>query len=163
MVESGAVDCCDLEKTENDHVEDHGPFATELVTSQTKEGGTDRSKEQGQCDGGGDGRVAPLEVRRKLGCLDGEGVEVESIGSPCEEADKEVEPVLETQLSEQADRILERLRLLPFASLLAILVPDDHALVPFEEIAPSLLRSCEGALGQRIGGSVASDACHSVE
>lgn len=90
-------------------------------------------------------------------------MEVERIGSPSEEADEEVEPVLEAELSEQANGVLERLRLLPLASLLAILVPDDYTLVPFEEVAPGLLRSCEGALGQRISGSVARSTRHFVE
>lgn len=163
LVESGAIDGCNLEETKDDHVEDHGPLATKLVTSQTEEGSADRSEKQCQCDGGGDGCVASFEVCRELGGLDREGVEVERIGSPGEEADKEVEPVLETQLREQADGVLERLRLLPLAGLLTIFVPDNHTLVPLEEVAPSLLRSCECALGQRVGGSVASDARHCVE
>lgn len=156
LIESGTVDGCDLEKTEDNHVENHRPFATELVSSQTKEGGTDRSEEQCKCDGGGDRCVASLEVRSQLGCLDGEGMEVERIGSPSEETNQEVSPVLQAELSEQADRVLEGLRLLPLASLLAIVVPDDHTLVPFEKVAPCLLRRCEGALSQRIGRSVAS-------
>jgi hypothetical protein len=81
-------------------------------------------------------------------------VEVEGISGPCKETDDEVQPILETELSEEADGVLQRLRLLPFAVLLAIVVPDNDSLVPDEQIPEGLLSSRDSALCQRVGRSV---------
>lgn len=54
LLESLAVDGGNLQKTEDDHVENHGPLATILVTSQTEEGGADGTEKQSQGDGSGD-------------------------------------------------------------------------------------------------------------
>jgi hypothetical protein len=130
-----------------------------LVSSDTEECSADGSEQQSESDGGSDAGVGLLVVCRKLGRLDRQGVEVESIGSPCKEADNEVQPILPSQLGEEGERVLERLRLLPFAVLLAVVVPDHDTLVPDEEVLETLFGGGEGALGQRVGGSVG--ACHS--
>lgn len=162
LIEGTTVDGGDLEKTEDNHVENHGPLATELVTSKTEECSTDGSKQQCQGDGGGDRCVTPVVVCRQFCCLDGQGVEVKGIGCPGEEAHKEVGPVLQTQLRKQTDWVLQGLGLLPLAGLLAILIPDNHTLLPLEEVAPCLFGRCEGALGKRIGRSVTRCCRHCV-
>ena len=96
-----------------------------------------------------------MVVFGQLCCLDREGVEVVRVCCPSEEAHEEVRPVLELQLRSQTERVLERLRPLPLAVFLAIVIAHDHTLVPLEEVAPSLLRRCECALSQGIGRSVA--------
>jgi len=75
-------------------------------------------------------------------------VEVKGIGSPCEESDKEVEPILQAELSEQADGILERLWLLPLAVLLAVVIANDYTLVPSEEILETLFGGGDDTLRQ---------------
>jgi hypothetical protein len=133
-------------------------FLPKLISSKTEEGSADRSEQQSKSDGGGDAGVGLLVVCRKLGSLDRQGVEVEGVSSPCKEADDEVQPILPSQLSEERKWVLERLRLLPLAVLLAIVVPDHNTLVPDEQVLEALFGGGEGALGQRVGGSVG--ACH---
>jgi hypothetical protein len=79
-----------LQQAEHDHVDDHRPFPTEFVSSETEEGGADTAKEESKGDGGGDVGVGLLVVSGKLDGLNREGVEVESVSGPGEETtDKE--------------------------------------------------------------------------
>jgi len=86
-------------------------------------------------------------------------MEVEGIGSPRKEANNEIQPVLQTKLSEETERVLQRLRLLPLAVLLAIVVPDHNTLIPDEQVLETLLCGGQSAFGQRVGRPVV--ACHS--
>lgn len=81
-------------------------------------------------------------------------MEVEGIGAPGEKTDNEVEPIPEAQLCEQGEWVDEWFRLLPLAVLLAIVVPDHDALVPYEQILQGLFGSGKGALGQRVGWTI---------
>ena len=95
-----------------------------------------------------------MVVFGKLGGLDGQSVEVESISCPGKESNQEVQPVLPAKLGEKADGVLERLWPLPLAVLLAIVVCDDYALVPGEEVLQTLFGSGDDALGQRVSRTV---------
>lgn len=71
LLEGAGIDGSDLEKTENNHVDDHGPFATKLISEGTEEGSAHRAEEKCECDGCGDGCVRSLVVGCELCCLDG--------------------------------------------------------------------------------------------
>lgn len=77
-------------------------------------------------------------------------MEVESICGPCAEANQKVCPVLGIKLREEADRVLQWSRCLPFRVLFAEVVCDDNSLLPDEEVFPALLGCGEGALSQRV-------------
>ena len=70
-------------------------------------------------DGGTDGGVALVVVRGELRLLDREGVEVEGVGGPGEEAHEEVEVVLGRQQPQKRDGVLRNqvVPLLAFDSL----------------------------------------------
>lgn len=70
LLEGCAVDGGDLKNTKDDHVEDHGPLASPLVTSETKHGCADRSEEKSEGNGGGNGGLAGVIVNRQLLGLD---------------------------------------------------------------------------------------------
>lgn len=161
LLEGCAVDGGDLQDAEDDHVEDHGPLATILVTSETEEGGADGAEEESQGDGGGDVGLGGVVVLGQLDSLDGEGVEVKGISGPGAEADDEEDPVLERELGHQTDGVLERVGIPPFSSLLTMLVVDDDALLPDEEVLEGLLGRGQDALGHGIGwGAVLNVVAH---
>ena len=108
LLKSGAVYGGNLQKTKDQHIDDHGPFASEFVASKAEKGGADGAEKQSQGDGGGDISLGCLLVVGEFDRLDGQGVEVKGIGGPCEEADNEEEPIFRTELHEELDGILER-------------------------------------------------------
>jgi hypothetical protein len=57
LLESCSVDGSNLKKTQDDHVENHGPLSTKLVSSYTEHGSADRAEQQRQSDGCRDGGV----------------------------------------------------------------------------------------------------------
>ena len=160
LLEGGAVDGGDLEQAEHDHVDDHGPFATELVTGKAEEGSADGAQEQGQSDGGRNIRLGGLVVFGELDGLDGQGVEVKSVGGPGEQADDEEDPIFGGQLDEELDGVLQGLGGLPFGGDLAIFVGDGDSLAPAKKVAEGLLDGWNGPFGYRlcigIGGHLAS-------
>jgi hypothetical protein len=154
LLKGAGVDGSDLEKTKNDHVKHHWPLATELVSSYTEHSRTNGAKKQSKGDRCGDSGVRCIVVSSKLSRLDRESVEIESIGSPRKESDDEVKPVFQSKLSEQAEWVLERLRLLPFAVFLAVVIANDYTLVPGEKIFECLFGGWDNALCQWVCGAV---------
>lgn len=146
LVECLGVNGGDLEKTENDHVDNHGPFATKLVSRETEDGSTDGAEKQSKGDGSGDVGVGSVIVFGKLGGLNGQGVEVKGIGTPSGETDDEEEPVLGAQLSHETDGVLQRLRGPPFSVLLAVFIADNNSLFPDEEVPEGLFGSWDDTL-----------------
>lgn len=136
--EGPAVDGGNLQDTEDDHVEDHGPLAPPLVTRQPEEGGADGAEEQRQGDGRGDVGLGGVVVVGELLGLDGQRVEVKGIGRPGGQADEEEGPALGVELREQAEGVLDGVRVLPLAGGLAEVVGDDDALLPDEEVLEGL-------------------------
>lgn len=80
-------------------------------------------------------------------------MEVKGISGPGAEADNEEDPVLEGELGHEADGVLERFGIPPLSSLLAVLVVDDDALLPDEEVLEGLLGRGQDALGHGVGWS----------
>ncbi|KAI6751963.1 hypothetical protein HG531_006659 [Fusarium graminearum] len=152
LVKGSTVNGGDLQNTEDDHVEDHGPLATPLVTSKTEHGGTDRAEEEGEGDGCCDCGFAGIIVERQLLGLDRQGVEVKGISGPGAEADEEEDPVLGRQLSHETDGVLDRVWVPPFGCLFTMFVCDDDALLPDEEISKGLLGCRNDALDHGASG-----------
>lgn len=71
-----------------------------------------------------------MEVLCQLRRLNRQSMEVKGIGSPGEESDEEVEPVLSTELHEERDGVLQWLWRLPFGVRLTKLIGDDDSLLP---------------------------------
>lgn len=63
--------------------DNHGPFPSITIASKTEEGSTNRAQEKCKCNGLRDVGLSNRIVFGKLDSLDGEGVEVKGIGSPC--------------------------------------------------------------------------------
>lgn len=154
MLEGARVDGGDLKEAENDHVDNHGPLASPLVSGQTEDSGTNGAKQQGEGNRSRDISVAAVVVLGQFGRLDREGVEVEGISTPSAESDDEEKPVFGAELGQQAEGVLQRLWGLPFGVLLAIVVCDNDTLLPDEEVTPRLFGSSKGALGERIRGFI---------
>src|SRR2546429_80503 len=69
-------------------------------------------------------------------------------------------PYLSTELSHQAYWVLQRFRRLPLRMFLAILVYDNHPLLPDEEVFPSLFSRGKGSLGKRVRGLIGRSHCY---
>jgi hypothetical protein len=136
LVEVLCIDGRDLEKTQDDHVSDHGPLTTPLVTCEAEQGSTNRSQQQSECDGFRDIGLGDVVVLCQLYGLDRKSVKVESIGGPGSETDKEEDPVHGCKLCHQAERVSKLGRSLPLGRSLATLVVDNYSLLPFEEVRP---------------------------
>ena len=152
----GAVYGCNLEKTKDDHVDDHGIFAAKLVTGQTEKSGTDGAQEQSEGDGSGDVGLCGVVVLCEFDCLNREGMEIKGIRGPGGQSDEKEEPALSIELGEKTDGVLQRAWGLPFAMGLAVLIRDGNPLLPSEKVAKGLFRSGKGSSDNRIRRFIAS-------
>lgn len=151
LVEGRAVDGGNLKDTKDDHVEDHGPLATPFVSSKAKYGSTDGSEKESEGDGGGDVGLTGLVIVGQLLGLDGKGVEIKSISSPSGQSHEEKDPITASQLSHEADGVLDGLRVPPFRRLFAVVVGDDDTLLPYEEVSEGLFGSSKDAFLYGVG------------
>jgi hypothetical protein len=86
---------------------------------------------------------------------------VEGVGTPGAKSHDEKKPVFGAELGQKTEGILQGFGLLPFCIILAIVVRNDNALFPNEEVTPRLFGCSDGALGERVRGLVG--ASHSED
>lgn len=139
LLEGRGIDGGDLQKTKDNHIGDHRPFATPLVTCEAEHSSSYRSQKESKSNGLGDVGLGDLVVLCEFDCLDGQSVKVKGVSSPRSKTNDEEDPVHCSELRHQAKRVDELWRRLPFGRGFSTVIVDDDSLLPLEKIGPRLL------------------------